>query len=515
MSQPNSHQDRPGAPQREPRLMPRPVAQPAVDPAQAATFGRPRGVTGAFDRLYAPDARNGKEAEGVTLAPPPPESLAEAFSRPQDTPGVRLQRPRDDNGSGPGGNGAEPPLWSAPADPWRDPGAGAVLGSPALRTDAADDEDEERPKGALLSLPEVLFGRRVKPVALGLLGVVALLVGALGGLVGWWLADTGDSLTGQATIAEAEGGKERAPGSVSDIAKRVAPAVIKIDVTSGPDQPGVTGSGVMIDPQGYALTNAHVIDPAAKDPKMKISAVFVDGSRGEAKLVASDPKTDLAVIKVSVRNPTVMQIGKSADLAVGDSVLAIGSPQRLANTVTQGIVSALNRPVSAGGDPGEALVTYDAIQTDASINPGNSGGALVDSSGALVGINSSIKTGTSNGEGGSVGLGFAIPSDYAINIAQKLIKDGKVQHAEIGINASSVVADTESGAKVQNVVGGGPAAQAGIAEGDVITKVGDRVVRDSPELTVAVRAHNVGDRVPVQLVRQGRPLTVDVTLGSD
>ena len=194
--------------------------------------------------------------------------------------------------------------------------------------------------------------------------------------------------------------------------------------------------------------------------------------------------------------------------------MAIGSPLALQNSVTAGIVSALDRPITAGGDNGAPPVTYEAIQTDAAINHGNSGGALVDSTGALVGINSSIRS--SGADGGSIGIGFAIPSDYAIKIAKALIKDGKVQHADIGINASSTVAGSSTmGAQVKNVAPGGPAANAGIKEGDVITKIGGRLVRDSAEMTVAVRAHDVGEVVPVQLVRDGASFVVDVTLASD
>ncbi|SFB51659.1 serine protease, S1-C subfamily, contains C-terminal PDZ domain [Amycolatopsis marina] len=500
---------------RENRLGPRPVQRPAVDPAQAATFGRPQGVTGAFDKLYAPDSgprRDGSTGNGVTLAPPPPESLAEAFRRPPGADGVVLQRPNDGNGTT--AEDPEDPLWAEPADPWRDPGAGAVLGRPAVQAEEASAGAEKRPSGALLSLPEVLFGRRVKPRALALLGVVALLVGAAGGLVGWGLASAGNSLTGELNIAEAQAGKERPAGSIAEITRRVAPAVVSIEVKAG--QSGGVGSGVVIDPEGYVLTNNHVVALAAEDEEAEITAVFTDGTRGSAQIVGLDPKTDLAVIKVAVSNPIVIEIGSSSELAAGDTVIAVGSPFGLENTVTEGIVSALNRPVTAPGENGDPPVTYDAIQTDAAINPGNSGGALVDATGALVGINSLIRTvGGAEGEGGSIGLGFAIPVDQAIKIAESLIRDGQVKHPDIGVNAASVAANTSEGAQIQNVAEGGPADRAGIAEGDVVTKVGDRTVRNAAELTVAIRQHEIGDVVPVRIVRQGRPLTVDVTLGSD
>ena len=489
--------------------MPRPVVRPPVDPTQAAAFGRPRGVTGAFDQ---PSGSRPANCVSIIARPPAPDSLAEAFGRPPGADDVVPQRPADDH-AWPGDDPAEAPLWSKTADPGRDPGAAAVLGSPALEPDDGDESGADRPKGAMLSLPEVLFGRRVKPLALVLLAVICLAIGAAGGAIGWWMASTGNALTGKATISEAQTGKERAPGSIADIAHRVSPAVISLEAVSG--RSGSLGSGVMIDPQGYAITNNHVISAATDDPQATITAVFTDGTRTPARVVGTDPRSDLAVLKVAVANPTVIQVGRSSDLAPGDSVIAIGSPLGLQNTVTAGIVSALHRPITEQGDNGEPPVTYDAIQTDAPINHGNSGGALVDSTGALVGINSAIRSEDSSGQGGSIGIGFAIPVDDAVKIARALISNGQVKHADIGLNAASVSADTAEGAQVLNVADGGSAARAGIQEGDVIIKVGDRTVRNAPELTVAVRAHNIGDVVPVQLVRQGRLLVVNVTLGSD
>jgi S1-C subfamily serine protease len=507
--QSNSNDEQPGAPARDDRLAPRPLDRPAVDAVQAATFGRPRGVEGPFDKLHTADTENGHAPGGMKPAQPP-EPLAEAFRRPPGAEGVLLERPLGDNSNG--SHSAAAPLWADTSDPWRDPAAGAVLGGPAVPAEAGAAR-EQRPAGAMLSLPEVLFGRRVKPMALALLGVVALLVGSAGGLVGWWVANTGNSLTNEPIIAQAQASKERPAGSIADIAKRVAPAVVSIEVKTG--QSGGVGSGVVIDPQGYVLTNNHVVSTAVTDPQAKVTAVFIDGTRAQAEVVGTDPKTDLAVIKVNVANPTVLQFGNSDNLEPGDSVIAVGSPLGLENSVTAGIVSALHRPVTAQGDNGEPPVTYDAIQTDAPINRGNSGGALVDSTGALIGINSSIRTDGADGTGGSIGIGFAIPSDQAMKIAKALIKDGKVTHADIGINAASVAANTSEGAQAQNVAPGGPAANAGIKEGDVITKLGGRLVRNAAELTVAVRDHNPGEVVPVQLVRDGRLLTVDVTLGSD
>jgi S1-C subfamily serine protease len=300
---------------------------------------------------------------------------------------------------------------------------------------------------------------------------------------------------------------------VAAVAGRVLPAVVSLEFRVG-DQGGF-GSGVVIDSHGYVLTNNHVVAPAASIPQATLEAVFSDSTRLPARIVGRDPKTDLAVVKVDVANPTVAQLGRSSTLRQGDSVIAIGSPLGLAGTVTSGIVSAVDRPVrlEAEGSQGNAVI--DAIQTDAAINPGNSGGALVDAAGAVVGINTAIRTlGASEG-GGSIGLGFAIPIDTARVIAQELIRTGHYQHAELGINAASVTDGKSDGARVQNVQQGSAAAEAGIMENDVITKVGNRVIGSADALTVAIHERAIGERVPISLIRDGRPLVVSVTLKSD
>ena len=483
------------------RLRPRPLVQPPVDPAYASAFGRPDGVSSAFAARDVP-------VTAVQSAPPPPESLVSAFGR-QGSEELLQRPPQPVSDPDPD---IDPVFWGdKPAgDPWRDPASGAVIGPPAVGEDPPGEPEKKVEPGPQLSVPELIFGRRVKPTALALLMVAALLVGSVGGLIGWLIGRAGNPLTDSTvTLAEIEEGKERPAGSISDIAKRVTPSVVSIEF-KGANVAGV-GSGVVIEGGGYILTNDHVVAPAAQDSSAKLSAVFTDGTRAQARVVGRDPKTDLAVIKVEVTNPTVLQFGNSDELQVGDSVIAIGSPLQLSNTVTEGIVSALHRPVTAAGENGGPQVTYDAIQTDAAINPGNSGGALVDSRGALVGINSSIRTET----GGSVGLGFAISGNQARKISQELIRSGSVKHADMNVNVKSVSAETSEGAQVQNVPAGGAAAAAGIQEGDVITKVGNRIVRNAAELVVAVREHEIGQTVQVVLARQGRELKLDVTLKSD
>jgi S1-C subfamily serine protease len=492
-----------------PQFVPTTIDRPAVDPAAAQAFGRPAGVQGAFaDQLEA------TRQQPWTTAPPPPEELAAAFGRPLNCL-EQLQRPPGSNAVRPAGHrDGEDDFWpqGAADDPWRDPYAAAVLGPPAVALQG-DAGEPPRP-GARLSLAEVLFGGRVSNLALAALAAVAVLVGGVGGLVGRLTADVGTLLNDPgATLAQAEPAVQRPAGSVAAVAGRVLPAVVSLEFRVG-DQGGF-GSGVVIDSHGYVLTNNHVVAPAATISQATLEAVFSDGTRLPARIVGRDPKTDLAVVKVEVANPTVAQLGRSSTLKQGDSVIAIGSPLGLAGTVTSGIVSAVDRPVrlEAEGSQGNAVI--DAIQTDAAINPGNSGGALVDGAGAVVGINTAIRTlGASEG-GGSIGLGFAIPIDTARVIAQELIRTGHYQHAELGVNAASVTDGRSDGARVQNVQQGSAAAEAGILENDVITKVGNRIIGSADALTVAIHERAIGERVPISLIRDGRPLVVTVTLKSD
>ena len=376
------------------------------------------------------------------------------------------------------------------------------------------DVPAARVPGARLSLREVLFGGRVHPRALAALAVVALLIGAVGGVVGRLTAEDASRLTSpDPTITQAVAAKERPAGSVADIARRTVPAVVSVEVKVG-DQGG-TGSGVVVDPAGYVLTNNHVVAPAADSRGRRDRRGLPrrhPGARPHRRPRSQDrPRR----AEGERRQPGRRQHRLFAALAVGDSVIAIGSPLGLAGTVTTGIVSALHRPVRLDGT-GDTVAVIDAIQTDAAINPGNSGGALVDATGAVVGINTAIRSlGQTQGEGGSIGLGFAIPIEDARAIADELIRTGAVSHAEIGINARSVSDSATDGAQVQNVQAGGAAAAAGIVEGDVVVKVGDRTIGGADELVVAVRAHHPGDVVPVTLVRDSRTLTVSVTLTAD
>lgn len=307
----------------------------------------------------------------------------------------------------------------------------------------------------------------------------------------------------------------------------IAPSVVTVEVTGtqtatsqfgGSQSQAVsdTGSGVVLRADGYVLTNNHVV--AAAEGGGTVSITLSDGRTVPATVVGRDATDDLAVLKVAVSGLKAATFADSEQLRVGQAVLAVGAPLGLANTVTQGIVSTLHRPVSTGEAGASAQSVIDAVQTDAAINPGNSGGALVDLAGRVVGINSAIaSTGSSgSGQSGNIGVGFAIPSNDAAKVADQLIATGHATHSQIGIsvgNAASTTAGAPGlGATVRDVAAGGPAAKAGLQSGDVITKVDARIVTDANSLVVAIRSHDPGSTVTITASRAGSPRTTTATL---
>ncbi|MFI5777913.1 S1C family serine protease [Nocardia sp. NPDC051570] len=483
-----------------PVLGPRPVYRPHIDTHTTRAFRRPTGLAGSF-APHTPGAATPRQ-DGPELVNRPPDTvLAEAFGRPEGSTELLQRDPDaiDDSGAS-----------TAPADPWRDPESGARLGAPAIPT----PEPQPLPPATRLTAREVLFGGRVAPKALIVLAVVALLIGVAGGLIGRLTAEATAPLTSHKVALQQESAINKPHGQVAKVADAVLPAVVSIRETVGDN--GALGSGVVIDGNGYIVTNNHVISMAATDKsgRAKIQVTFSDGTRSAAKLVGRDPKSDLAVLKVDVKNLTVIRLGKSGDVQVGDDALAIGSPLGLQKTVTSGIVSALHRAIVETPEAGDdSAGAFDAVQTDAAINHGNSGGALIDSEGRLIGINTAIRSES----GGSVGLGFAIPVDLVQRIAQTLIRDGQVHHPQLGVSAKTkqVENDVLSGAQVADVQAGSAAAKAGISEGDIIVKVGDREITETAELTVAIQSHQIGETVNIQLIRDGRRVDVPVTLESD
>ena len=304
-------------------------------------------------------------------------------------------------------------------------------------------------------------------------------------------------------------------GTVVQVASKVLPSVVQIQVVVG--QSGGEGSGIVLSSDGEILTNNHVVEAASGAGRGAITVAFQDGSTATGTILGRDPSSDIAVIKVDKSGLTPITIGSSGSLVVGQNVVAIGSPLGLAGTVTSGIVSALNRPVSASGESSSTsqASVIDAIQTDAAINPGNSGGALVNMNGELIGINSAIASlgATQGSQSGSIGLGFAIPIDQAKRVAKELIDTGKATQAVLGVSAQNARSGTR-GAVIGDVSASGAAAKAGIVGGDTITKLDDRVIDSSDALVAAVRSHAPGDSVTLTISSGGSQKTVQVTLGS-
>ena len=343
-------------------------------------------------------------------------------------------------------------------------------------------------------------------VSVGLAIGMAVIAGAIGGIAGN-LASGNSLFDSQASFVATNNVVERAPESVSAIAARVLPSVVSISTRSS--QEAGTGTGFVIRSDGYILTNNHVVANALNGGSLTVS--FNDGKVIEGKIVGVDPAYDLAVIKVSRTGVPALQFGNSDKVQVGDTVIAIGSPLGLSGTVTSGIISAKNRAVTAGDGQSEGSF-INALQTDAAINPGNSGGPLVDRTGAVVGVNSAIATLGSNfgGQSGSIGLGFAIPINQARRTAEELIKTGTSSHPILGISVDTSYSD--GGARVAAISPNSPAEGAGIQVGDIIKELEGRVITNSDELIVAIRAKAPGDQVSITLERNGVKKVVKATL---
>ncbi len=355
----------------------------------------------------------------------------------------------------------------------------------------------------------------------------ALVAGGIGGATGALVANRDDqttsvtSLTGSATTGT-NTPVNLPTGSVEAAAAKVLPSVVVI-TERGTDGSGGEGSGIILSSDGLILTNNHVVSESVNGGTLQVT---LPGNKTvDATIVGRDPSSDLAVVRAKgVTGLTPATLGSSSALVVGQTVVAVGSPLGLSGTVTSGIVSALNRPVTTGEDNGgqnpfgqqqaQSTAVLDAIQTDAAINPGNSGGPLVDLAGRVVGINSAIAslgTSSASGQSGSIGLGFAIPIDQAKRIAQELIDKGTATHPQLGVQVTD--ATTGDGAVLRTVTAGGPADKAGLKAGDVVTAVNGLAVDNADDLIAHVRSQAPGATVKVTYIRDGKTATVDVTLG--
>jgi putative serine protease PepD len=354
--------------------------------------------------------------------------------------------------------------------------------------------------------------------------VAAVALGAGGGAAAYSVAGAGGTQTvvRQVTVTDSQPAASDSALSVSAIYDRVHQGVVTIKVDTPQGQ--ALGSGFVIDSEGHIVTNDHVVADASS-----ISVEFADGATYDAQLVGADPSTDVAVVKVDAPSSELkpVQFGDSSAVQVGDNVVAIGSPLGLDETVTSGIVSALNRTITSPND----FAINDAIQTDAAINHGNSGGPLLNSSGQVIGINSQIDSDS----GGNDGIGFAVPSNTVKSVASQLIATGKVEHAYLGVGVATIDESTASqlgiptGVEVTQVQDGTPAADAGLqaatsaklvdgqqfpAGGDVITAVDGQKISSSEELQSVIGAKKPGDSVTITYTRNGSEHSVDVTLGT-
>ncbi|MGW2590475.1 S1C family serine protease [Streptomyces sp. NPDC001515] len=500
-----------------------PVELPAQAPAPA-----PAPVPQAPQPLHEPDQYSTPPYGG-----PGPWAPAPPVQRPTPAHGTPVPPPyAGTNGAGmampPGATppyGTTPPPHPQPGPVSPHPQAGGQGPSPQW----GQYDPWGAPRQPLLAPPGPPPGGDRAPrrrgrgtVLVGAL-LLALVAGGIGGGIGAYIERNGGFTRIELPQDDADAGG-RAPDSVAGIAASALPSVVTLHV-SGSGESG-TGTGFVLDDRGHILTNNHVVAPAGSSGR--ITVTFSGGETAEAEIVGKDSGYDLAVVKVDgVSGLKPLPLGNSDNVRVGDPVVAIGAPFDLSNTVTSGIISAKDRPITAGGEKGDGSdISYvDALQTDAPINPGNSGGPLVDTHAHVIGINSAIRaadsgSATEGGQAGSIGLGFAIPINQGKRVAEELINTGRATHPVIGVTLDMKY--TGDGAKVgpkgadgkSSVTEGGPGAEAGIRPGDVITAVDGKRVHSGEELIVKIRSHRPGDRLKLTLTRGGKDLSMTVTLGS-
>ncbi|WP_274560419.1 S1C family serine protease [Streptomyces spiramyceticus] len=477
-------------------------SEPPVPAAAPGTAAAPEstpepGGGSAYDQSAPapePPAHTPTSQHGHTPAPPSPPQHAHAGAQAGTA---------QTQGAGPGW----PPPPPAMPSYGGEAGGGAAWGSP------------------MAPVPPAQKKRRTGGLVAAVL-VAALVAGGVGGGIGYWAADRNDDSTDSTTLSAAGNPKDfkRDAGTVAAVAAKALPSVVTIQAQGGDGEAG-TGTGFVYDKQGHIVTNDHVVASAADSGELSVT--FSNGKKYNAGVVGRAQGYDIAVLKLKNAPSSLapLPLGNSDQVAVGDSTIAIGAPFGLSNTVTTGIISAKNRPVASGDGQGSKASYMSALQTDASINPGNSGGPLLDSRGAVIGINSAIQSaGTGGGFGqsqaGSIGLGFAIPVNQADTVAQQLIKTRQPVYPVIGATVSmdekseggATIADTgaDGSAAIQP---DGPAAKAGLKPGDVITKLGDRAIDSGPTLISEIWTHKPGDKVMLTYERDGKTSMVEVTLG--
>jgi putative serine protease PepD len=401
-----------------------------------------------------------------------------------------------------------PPTGLPPVDPLTDTGRHALVEpaplAPAPPAPHPPEPDPLEPDPPVARAAGRDSRRRTLFALLGGAVVLALLAGAAGGWIGWSLADrrtSGLGVLGQGLPQADPASAQLTP--VEAVAAKVLPSVVLLRVDGG-GPGGDEGSGILLSPEGLLLTNDHVVAPAADGGA--ITAVLSDGRSFPGRIAGRDVGSDLALVRLDgAAGLTPAELGNSDSLRVGQQVVAVGAPLGLDGTVTTGIVSALDRAVSVGGERGGQATVLNAVQHDASINPGNSGGPLVDLQGRVIGVNSAIAS-TGGQQGGSIGVGFSIPVNQAARVADELARTGTATRAVLGVSVTQAGVPASGGAVVGQLTPGSPAEQAGLRPGDVVLRLDDRPIADGDELVAAVRDHRPGDQV--RLVLSNREVVV-------
>ncbi|MEV0259347.1 trypsin-like peptidase domain-containing protein [Streptomyces sp. NPDC050732] len=506
-----------------------PVQHPAATPAHGTPFPTaPQGGTPAYGTPAHGTPASGTSAHGTpahgTAAPGAPAHEASAHGTPAHTTSAHSPagpEPHHGGGTPPHGTPGAAPAPAPGGAPYNGPSPLPAQGAPRRAYDPWNVPLQQ--VGSLPPETQEKRQKRGRRVLLVGVALIALVSGLIGGATGAYLERNG---TGDVELrqADADESKDRPKGSVAGIASAALPGVVTLHV-SGDSAQG-TGTGFVLDGKGHILTNNHVVEPAGTGGE--VSVTFSGGETAKAEVIGRDSGYDLAVVKVSgVRGLRPLTLGNSENVQVGDPVVAIGAPFDLENTVTSGIISAKERPITAGGEKGDGSdISYvDALQTDAPINPGNSGGPLVDSKARVIGINSAIRSADEGserggGQAGSIGLGFAIPINQGKRVAEELINFGRATHPVIGVTLDTRF--NGDGARIADkgkdggpsVNEDGPGDRAGLRPGDIITEVDGRAVHSSDELIVKVRAHRPKDRLRLTVERDGDERDVTLVLGS-
>ncbi|HEY8533944.1 MAG TPA: trypsin-like peptidase domain-containing protein [Micromonospora sp.] len=402
----------------------------------------------------------------------------------------------------PSGGRASPAYWWSDAlrDPWRDPRTPTAVVVPVAPSTAVPQPEPVAPAPT---------SRRTAQLVLIVL-ITALLAGTLGGGLGYALAVRAgvgtDSLF--RSTPQTPSLAQRPAESLAGVAERLRPSVVTVRV-NGRGRLSI-GSGFVATADGYIITNDHVVERVNS-----ATVIFSDGSTTPAKVIGREAEADIAVLKVERDGLVPVEFGDSEMVAVGDPVLAFGSPLALANTVTAGIISALDRTIRAG-EPGGQVRYYAAIQTDAAVNQGNSGGPLVDSAGRVIGVNSVIKSLAADEQhAGNIGLAFAIPINHAKRVSREIIDTGKARRTIFGAELADSGRTPGSGVRLASVVEGGPAAAAGLRAGDVVVRLNGQLLTEATDLIALVRKHAPGSVVTVEYRRGTTSRTVSVTLAAD